>query len=987
VAVFQALIDDAGVSEREAEVLELVARRATNAEIAAELYVSVRTVESHVSSLLRKLDVADRRALARLAAASDGPGADGPPATQRPGGANGGAVEAAVPPRRPVPVPLTSFVGRSSEVADLTAAVTADRLVTALGPGGVGKTRLAAAVAAAVADRWRDGVWFVDLVPVTDEALVPTAVSRTLGLADAPVRSVEDHVVAHLADREALLVLDNCEQVVAGVGVFVERLLGACPHVAVLATSQARLLLPFERVFAVPGLSLPSDRDQGDAVSLFLERAAQAGAPMPPARDRERIGDICRRLDGSALAIELAAARLPSLGLDGIERGLAERFDLLAGGSRLDERHRSLRSTIDWSYGLLDEADQTLLRRVSVFAAPFTADAAAVVAGDDERSARSSIRRAQEAAVAAGLARLAEHSLLVTSPGERTRHRVLDSIRQYGLARMAEEVAPPGDSGAGDELTAVRRRHHAWAAAAVRHLDRRADVPLAEALANPDAHAAWRDDFDRVADDTRAALKWAHDADLRPETFALALPLASSCFTRGLLGEAQRRYEQAAEHAPDPAVAADTLILAAGAASSRQVGNDALRLWRDAASTAVEADRSGTAAYALSRAAELLLRGPGIIADKPPEGTHDELLAEARALGSDEPRAVTSIATAVAFDLEEADPAALETAERAVASAAALDDPLLESAALDGLSAINLGRGDLDGAVAASRRRIAVLAGVRASAAAAFEIADGYNMASEIALAAGDFPAAREFADTSARLSFHAEEGHLATSRRLKVDALAGELERVLVDADRFRRGWESAGRPVASNLAGGAYSVAMTHGLRGDEPARREWIEITQHLGLDPDRLTGCNTGFSPTLDAIVSLHRADVDAALARLELDPHDFDTWYTGQWRTWYAAVHAEAAALAGHPDARRRIERARPIARPNPTVDALLDRAEALLDGDVPRLAAVAAALEGTGCRYQWARSLVLAGGEHAVRGRHEMAALGAAPMAEVPPAS
>ena len=974
------MLIDAGVSEREAEVLELVADRATNAEIAARLFVSVRTVESHVSSLLRKLDVPDRRALARLAHA----GADTEP-DRRP--ADVVAVDR--PPAedaahgRSVPIPLTSFVGRSSEVADLVAAVSAGRLVTALGPGGVGKTRLATAVAGAVADRWPDGVWFVDLVPVTDEALVPAAVSRTLGLADSPGRSSEERVLAHLADREALLILDNCEHLVSGVGVFVERVLGQCPRVSVLATSQARLMLPFERVFAVPGLSLPSEGGQGDAVTLFLERAGQAGAPALPPSDRSRIGEICRRLDGSALAIELAAARLPSLGLDGIERGLGERFGLLSGGSRVDERHRSLRSTIDWSYGLLDPADQALLRKVSVFAGPFTAEAAATVVGDAGAGPRG---RSGPAAVEAGLARLAEHSLLVTTPGEPTRHRVLDSIRQYGLSRMADAPAPDGDGSDPDELTAVRRRHHAWAAAEVRDLDRRADVPLDEAATLTGQFATWRDDFDRVADDARAAVLWAHHADLRPETFELAEALASACFTRGLLGESQRRYEQAAEHAPTPLMAATKLIEAAGAASSRHVGNDALRLWRTAAATAREAGEPGTAAYALARAAELLIRGPGIIADRPPEGTHRDLLDEARSLGTDDPRALAAIETVLAFDLDETDPAALGTAERAVAGATALGDPILESAALDGLAAVNLGLGDLDGAVDASRRRMAILGRLRASASSAFEVGDGYHMASEIALAAGDFEGARHYAEMSDKVSFHAEEGHLAVSRLLKVDALAGDLHRVLANAERFRQGWEDAGRPIASNLAGGAYSVATAHGLRGDDAARDEWIEITRTLGLDPERLAGCATGFTPTLDALVLLHRGEADAAHARLAVDPAGFDNWYTGEWRTWYAALWVEAAVLAGDPQARARIAQARPIARPNPTVDLLLDRAEALLDRDHDRLVRVADALEGSACRYQRARTLVLAGGDLAERGRAEMAALGAAPMAEPGPA-
>ncbi|HEY7071192.1 MAG TPA: LuxR C-terminal-related transcriptional regulator, partial [Acidimicrobiales bacterium] len=345
---------DAGVSEREAEVLELVAERATNAEIASRLFVSVRTVESHVSSLLRKLGASDRRELAQLA-----------------GGRHRDAAEAATDG---LPVPLTSFVGRAAEVAELRDLLARERLVTAVGPGGVGKSRLAVAVAAELAGDRQDGVWFVDLVPVTDPAQIAGAVSAAIGLDEPRGRTVEEALAIECAAAETLLVLDNCEHLLDGVAPFLERLLGRCPRVSVLATSQARLMLPFERVFPVPGLSLPGEA-AGDAVTLFVERARQAGAGLDP-DDPEvtaRIGDICRRLDGMALAIELAAARVPSLGLDGIEQGLSERLRLLAGGSRVDERHRSLRSTIDWSYGLLTAQDQALLRAVAVFAAPFTA--------------------------------------------------------------------------------------------------------------------------------------------------------------------------------------------------------------------------------------------------------------------------------------------------------------------------------------------------------------------------------------------------------------------------------------------------------------------------------------------------------------------------------------------------------------------------------------------------------------------------------------
>jgi DNA-binding CsgD family transcriptional regulator len=349
-----------GVSAREAEALSGVAKHLTNAEIAERLFISVRTVESHVSSLLRKLGVADRRALAGFAAA---------------------VTDGAVPsrPRRtaaPLPAPLTPFVGRAAERAELAAALARHRLVTAVGPGGFGKTRLALAVAAEQAGRFAGGVWYADLVPVADGAMVAAALAAALGLGEHPGRSAEETLLAWFGDREALLVLDNCEHLVEAVVVLAERVLAACPGVTVLATSRARLLVPHERVFSVPGMTVSGDG--GDAVELFLERAATAGG-LAGTADRHRVARISRGLDGVALAIELAAARLPVLGLDGLEAGLDDRLGLLTGGRRLDDRHRSLRSALDWSYALLTEAERATLRRVSVFATAFTAQAAAAL--------------------------------------------------------------------------------------------------------------------------------------------------------------------------------------------------------------------------------------------------------------------------------------------------------------------------------------------------------------------------------------------------------------------------------------------------------------------------------------------------------------------------------------------------------------------------------------------------------------------------------
>jgi hypothetical protein len=661
--------------------------------------------------------------------------------------------------------------------------------------------------------------------------------------------------------------------------------------------------------------------------------------------------------------------------------GLSEQFRLLAGGPRIDERHQSLRSTIDWSYDLLGPNDQALLRRISVFAAPFTVEAATAIAGTEP---------VEPARIADGLARLSEHSLLVTTPGAETRYRVLDTIRQYGTQQM--EAAPSrgsqhGDAGPVGERDLVRHRHLTWTTATMAALDARVDLPLAQGLARAEDYADWRADVDAAADDARAALAWAMgETGLRAEAFSLARLLAGTCFTRGLLAESERRYEQAAELAPDARTASEMLMSAGGAAAGRQMGDVAMRLWRSAADAAVAAGEPNLAAFPLAQSAELILRGPGILAERPAAGSHIPLVAEARDLRLTDPRAETALLIATLFDLDEVDPQALALAGEAVAAACELGDAMLESAALDALSAFHLAAGDVPAAQAAVRRRIALLSRVRPTAMTAFEMADGYAMAAEIALAAGDFGAARRYADALTHLPFHAEEGHLATSRRLQVDALAGEISQVLDDAERFRHGWEQAGRPAVRSLGGGAYAVTMALGLRGDDDTRAEWFEITQALGIDRTKLDGCSTGYAPTFDAIVSLHRGERVAAFDRLADDPDDFRTWHTGEWRLWYAALHAEAAVMVGDESAGRRIERARTITAPNPTAAALVDRAEALAEGDTDRLVALADVLASTGCRYQWARTLVLAGGDHAVEGRRQMALLGAAPMAEPPAA-
>jgi predicted ATPase/DNA-binding CsgD family transcriptional regulator len=972
------VLSDAGVSAREADVLAAVGEHLTNAEIAARLFISVRTVESHVSSLLRKLGVADRRELARYAAEATGAAGVAPV----------GAARLAAPA---IPAPLTSFVGRAAEREALAAAIARHRLVTAVGPGGVGKTRLAIAVAAeTTAPGGRgDAVWFVDLVPITDPAMVADGVGAVLGVAELPGGTIEDAVLARLARSDALIVLDNCEHLVDGVAVFVERLLAACPQVRVLATSRTRLMLPFEHVFTVPGLSLRPERpepagpsgdsdghtdghghdsgddstDDSDAVALFLERARSAAGFEPGNGDMARIARVCRSLDGMALAIELAAARLATLGLDGVESGLADALRMLAGGPRVDERHSSLRSTIDWSYALLDPAAQALLRRVSVFAAPFTTAAAAEVAGFPPVDSG-------DAAVADGLGRLADNSLAITRPGAETRYRVLETIRQYGLDQLDRE----------GELDQVRTRHVRWCVDAAEALTRRARGQLDDLARIRGGDPEWRRVFDLVADDKRAALAWAmRRGELRDDAHRLALLLAHLTFLRGLPAEAQRRFEEAAALTDDPAARVAALNDAAGAALCRHVGNDAFRLWRQGADLAGTAGDRVTAAHNLAVAATLINRGPGIMANVPPPEVVDELLREAAAVSGGDARAESGILTAQAFNGDELDPLTQELAERAASLARRAGNGYDESAALDVLSAVHLARGDVPAAVTTVRARIDLLEAMPLMPSNGMEFSDGYAMASEISLTAGDFEAARIHADRLASLPFVTELDHIATARRIKVDAMAGDLHAVLEAADRFRRGWDEAGRPVASNLAGAVYAVAMVHGLRGDDDARAEWAARTVEIGMAADRLDGHFTGYGPTFDAIVSLHRGDAGAAVERLGVAPDQLRSWFSGEWRTWYAALWAEAAVLAGHPDATERIGRARLSAAANPVATAMLERAAALAVGDTEAVLAAAAALEPTGCRYQLARTLVLAGGEHRAAGETMLAEMGTAP--------
>lgn len=406
------------------------------------------------------------------------------------------------PQRSNLTAPLTSFVGREPEIARIDDLLGAGRLVTLVGPGGAGKTRLAREATGRWVDRMPDGVWIVELAPVTEAVEIVPTVLGAMGLRDAPIvdrpghrapRDGIERLLDVLRDREAIIVLDNCEHLIGPAAELVETLLGACPRLRVVATSREPLAITGESLAPVPPLDLPApgatarEAIEHPAIRLFADRAAavQPGFAVDAATV-DAVIEICRRLDGLPLAIELAAARLRSMPIDEIARRLDDRFRLLTGGSRTAlPRHRTLRAVVDWSWELLTEPERRLARRLAVFAGGATAESAAAVCGFDG---------VDPADVPDGLAALVERSLLQVVPGtEPPRHRMLETIREYGLEQL--DVA--------GEVEQVRATHAAFFAG----LAARAD-PL---LRGPDQRA-WYRRLDADRDNVLAALRRLGDS-------------------------------------------------------------------------------------------------------------------------------------------------------------------------------------------------------------------------------------------------------------------------------------------------------------------------------------------------------------------------------------------------------------------------------------------------------------------------------------------
>jgi predicted ATPase/DNA-binding CsgD family transcriptional regulator len=423
-----------------------------------------------------------------------------------------------------LPAQVSSFVGREAGLAEVRRLVAGARLVTLTGVGGAGKTRLALQVAAGLADGTGDGVWFVDLAPLSDPDLVAATVAAVLGVRQEPGRPVLATLVEAVGGRSLLVLLDNCEHVIDACAKLADALLRNCPNLALLATSREPLGIDGERVYRVPSMGTPAEGADAatirasEAVRLLEDRAAAQGAPLTwdgPAA--EVAGRICRRLDGIPLAVELAAARLRVMPAAELDTRLDERFALLTGGSRAGlPRQQTLRAMVDWSWELLTGAERAVLARLSVFAGGFgLAAAEAIAAGPDVPAAE----------VLGHLGALVDKSLVQfdDSATGQGRYRLLETVRQYAAGQL-EALGPA----VADAAQAAHRDYY---------------LALAEAaapqLVGPD-QAAWLDRLDAELGNLRAAIAFSLTQSGPEPGLRLAVSLCGYWQARGHAAEGAR---------------------------------------------------------------------------------------------------------------------------------------------------------------------------------------------------------------------------------------------------------------------------------------------------------------------------------------------------------------------------------------------------------------------------------------------------------------
>lgn len=478
-------------------------------------------------------------------------------------------------PKAPrLPAPRNSFVGRADDIEAIVGLLDKHAVVTLTGPGGSGKTRLAVAVAEAAGDRFPDGAWFVDLTAVAEAHLVAPAVAKLLGLPEWTEDRGGEELVDHLAQSRLLLVLDNCEQVIDGAASLADLLASGCDHLRVLATSRERLAIAAEAAYPVSPLPLPDGMGAGLAeienvpsVRLFIDRATAANARVALTdADAPALVEICTRLDGLPLALELAAARMATMSAADIASGLDNHFELLGHGFRTAvPRQRTLKGAVDWSHELLDESERAVLRRLAVFAGAFTLEAGQAVAAAPP---------VKPSSVTGLIDRLVDQSLVVAASGHDGRQfRLLETIRQFGCEKLVEM----------GEFADAKDRHMAWFAA-------QADG-IYEAFDHDPSTTSAR--CVRDHDNYRAAIEWSSsDPSRRDAGLCLARDVFIFWYFTGITREGIHWMKRALDGAPPSGLTAAVTRRAAILAYDLCQPDEAVALCTEAAAMAEDTDRA-----------------------------------------------------------------------------------------------------------------------------------------------------------------------------------------------------------------------------------------------------------------------------------------------------------------------------------------------------------------------------------------------------------
>ncbi|MGW1341391.1 DUF4062 domain-containing protein [Kribbella sp. NPDC002412] len=428
--------------------------------------------------------------------------------------------------RHNLPVQLSSFVGRDHELAALLRAVEKRRLVTLTGIGGSGKSRLALQAAADLLVRFSDGVWLVELAKLTEPELVPSSVADVLAITEDPHRGVAETLAAELESKRLVLLLDNCEHVLAATAELATSLLQAAPGLRVLATSREALAVPGEVIVPVPSLVGPAKGADvatlsgTPAVRLFAERARAVWPEFEvTAANAAAVAQIVTQLDGIPLALELAAARVKALSVEQIAARLTNRFRLLSTGARTAvPRHQTLRATMDWSHDLLSPAERTLLRRLSVFMGSWTVEAAETVCGGAGLDAMDVLDL---------LGRLVDKSLVgVVDGGDENRYRLLETVREYARERLADA----------DETTATRTTHRDWCCSIIE--------AATEQVRGGEKQTRWLERLGTEHDNIQAALEWSLSLRDAQASLRIAVGAAWFWYLRGHWDQGRRALEQ-----------------------------------------------------------------------------------------------------------------------------------------------------------------------------------------------------------------------------------------------------------------------------------------------------------------------------------------------------------------------------------------------------------------------------------------------------------